>query len=121
MNRTAPIGFTGRPSPTSTLSRGELENLPLENDNVRRKGKQPARHDGGIVMRMVIIVVLTVTLVGVIRWSMNVTNANARQISNNLTRMRDHIDAVEASEGQKGSHASPGIGPSIDPVAPRRR
>jgi hypothetical protein len=65
---------------------------------------------------MVIIFVLTVTLVGVIRWSMNVTEANARQISRNLTRMRDHLQEGQTADERSTGETAGGVAPSIDPV-----
>ena len=38
------------------------------------------------------VALLSMTLLGAVRWALNVTNANARQISTNLTRLQGHYD-----------------------------
>ncbi len=55
--------------------------------------------DAGIVTRASLVVVLSLTLVGAMRWALNITNANARQISTGLTRLQGQYD-VRAQSGQ---------------------
>lgn len=61
--------------------------------------KKLQKRDGEIASRIVIIALLSVTLIGAVKWAMNVTQANAQQISGNAVRWQDNIEArVEAQE-----------------------
>ena len=61
--------------------------------------KKPQKRDGEIASRIVIIALLSVTLIGAVKWAMNVTQANAKQISSNAVRWQDNIEArVESQE-----------------------
>lgn len=55
----------------------------------------------GVAARAALVVVLTLTLLGVMRWAMNVTNANARQISHNLSQMKQRLDENEPRNAQE--------------------
>lgn len=66
----------------------------------------------GLVARAAFVAVLALTLVGALRWAMNVTNANARQISANLRRMQAQMDA---DRGQTRPDPSP---TATDPTKP---
>jgi hypothetical protein len=57
----------------------------------------------GLVLRAMLVAVLALTLVGAVRWAMNVTNANARQISDNLRKVQAQMDA-NAAQGAQDSH-----------------
>ncbi|GEM_PF-6476292 len=61
--------------------------------------KKPQNRDGEIASRIVVIALLSVTLIGAVKWAMNVTQANAKQISGNAVRWQNNIDArVESQE-----------------------
>ncbi len=63
-----------------------------------RPAARPSQ-DAGVVTRASLVVVLSLTLVGAMRWALNITNANARQISTGLTRLQGQYD-VRAQSGQ---------------------
>ena len=52
----------------------------------------------GIVARLVMTGLLTVALLGAIRWAADVTNANAKRVSRNLTRIQTAMDARAAAQ-----------------------
>ena len=89
------------------------------------KSKQTRRGgDTGIRTRMALILVLAVTFLGAIRWAINVTNANARQLSANLSHIQNQYGTVQDaplrySTARVGSPSDPewksGPGPSIEP------
>ncbi len=54
---------------------------------------KPTRKDSEVASRLVIIALLSVTLIGAMKWALNVTQANAKQISGNAVRWQDQIDA----------------------------
>ena len=57
------------------------------------------KRDSEIASRIFIIALLSVTLIGAVKWALNVTQANAKQISGNAVRWQDNIEArVEAQE-----------------------
>ena len=61
--------------------------------------KKPQKRDGEIVSRIFIIVLLSVTVIGAVKWAVNVTQANAKQISGNAVRWQNNIEAqVESQE-----------------------
>ena len=65
----------------------------------------------GVTMRIVLVAVLAVTFVGTLRWAMNVTQANARQVSRNLARMQNHIGTKKTTIGQYNSIPGPTLEP----------
>jgi len=73
----------------------------------------------------VVLVVACVLLVG-LRWAMNTTNANARQVSSTLTSLQDRIEQPktdgdpfpEAQYGKLKAHRS-SSGPVLEPVDSR--
>lgn len=77
--------------------------------------RQQSRHESGVVTRAILVITLSLTLVGVLRWALNVTNANARQISSNLTRLQGHYDSQDQSMAPRNT-GSLSIRPSRDPV-----
>lgn len=100
-----------------------LYNLPDQEQSHQQNSyaKRSQGHESGVVSRAFLVIALSLTLVGVLRWALNVTNANARQISNNLTRLQGHYD----NQGQSGGFQNTGsfrnantssIRPSRDPI-----
>ena len=75
--------------------------------------------ENGVAVRVIMVVLLSMMLVGATRWALNITNANARQISSNLTRIQGHYDTQAGAErgiGQNNSsHSRPVPGPTIEP------
>jgi hypothetical protein len=69
--------------------------------------------DRPVYVRVVLVIMLSVVLLGTLHWAMSVTNANARQISSNLTSIEKHID--DGSEVPAANASSPG--PQIDTQA----
>ena len=74
------------------------------------------------VLALVLACVLLVTL----RWAVNVTNANARQVSTNLNALRDRIDEpLSTADPSRSAHvhkpraALAADGPTIEPVDDR--
>jgi type II secretory pathway pseudopilin PulG len=89
---------------------------------MKKRGKKMARRDVGIVARIVMVIVLTATFVGVLRWSLSVTQANARQISQNLSQVQNRMEAdLAQSHDRDQPGAKVKFAPSIDPMAPRSR
>ena len=54
---------------------------------------KPTRRDNEVASRIAIIALLSVTLIGAMKWALNITQANAKQISGNAVRWQDQIDA----------------------------
>lgn len=74
--------------------------------------------ENGVAVRVIMIVLLSMTLVGATRWALNITNANARQISSNLTRIQGHYDTqaeVQKGRTDNASRSRPTPGPTIEP------
>lgn len=76
--------------------------------------KRQAQTDAGIVTRIVMVVALSLTLVGVLRWAMGITNANARQVSTNLTRIQGAMDDPHSPGA--GSDTKSASQPSLEPA-----
>jgi hypothetical protein len=78
-----------------------------------------SQRENGVTVRIIMVVLLGMTLVGATRWALNVTNANARQISTNLTHLQGHYDTqAEGGNGGSQDNASrsrPTPGPTIEP------
>jgi hypothetical protein len=78
--------------------------------------------DPGLVRRAVLAMMLASILVVTLWWAVNVTNANARQISSNLSSMSDRIDgswpdAQSTRRGRANLHAVRAAkGPTIEPA-----
>jgi hypothetical protein len=78
--------------------------------------------DPGLVRRAVLAMMLASVLVVTLWWAVNVTNANARQISTNLSSMSDRIDGSWSdSRETKHRRANPHAvraakGPTIEPA-----
>ena len=80
---------------------------------------QEAATQNGLRARAMLVVVLSLTLVGAMRWAFNITNANARQISTNLTRMQDHYEqqAVPVTSGTTARMSKRSAnGPILEPL-----
>ena len=78
----------------------------------------PRSQDSGVLARATLVVVLSMTLVGAMRWALNITNANARQISTNLTRMQGHYDTQASASAPRHEAFPPrnsASGPLIEP------
>ena len=50
-------------------------------------------HDSGITTRIVLVTLLSFMLIGAVRWAIDVTDANAKQVSRNLTHIQADMDA----------------------------
>ena len=93
---------------------------------LRDENAPPVKHDNGVAARVAMVVVLTLTLVGAMRWALNITNANARHISDNIVQIQSHIADSTANSRvpQQKNPSDVNIkkveskvpGPSIDPV-----
>lgn len=68
-----------------------------------------ASQDAGIVTRAALVVVLSLTLVGAMRWALNITNANARQISTGLTRLQGQYDVRQQGRQAAGLRPDDGF------------
>ena len=88
---------------------------------------EPAyRTDPGLTRRAVLALVLACVLLVTLRWAVNVTNANARQVSTNLNALRDRIDEpLSTADPSRSAHvhkpraALAADGPTIEPVDDR--
>jgi hypothetical protein len=100
-------------------TRDEVQSLPLE--------EKPQRTDPGLVARAAIVIVLAVCLLISLRWALNVTTANARQVSFNLTHLQDRMDSPVATGrtgnptggGQQKPGQDQGDGPILEPADSR--
>lgn len=90
--------------------------------------------DLNVIVRAVLVVALAITLVGAMRWAVSITNANARQVSTNLTSIQKQFDEdaiseakaltkeqsdnndEKASETSEASDKTEFPGPSVEPV-----
>lgn len=68
-----------------------------------------------VTMRIVLVAVLAVTFVGTLRWAMNVTQANARQVSRNLSRMQNHIVTTPKTDETTNNTYNSIPGPTLEP------
>ena len=64
----------------------------LKNLEAEQEAPSPYR-ERGVMGRMAITAALTLALLGAIRWASDITNANARQVSRNLTQIQSTLDA----------------------------
>lgn len=48
-------------------------------------------HKTSLVVRILLLIALLFALVGAIRWAVNVTNANAKQVTGNLFQIENHL------------------------------
>lgn len=85
---------------------------------LKTEPKRQTQTDAGIVARIVMVVALSLTLVGVLRWAMGVTNANARQVSTNLSRIQGAMDDPAHPSGTE-SETKSASGPSLEPAEGR--
>ncbi len=83
------------------------------NDAINDNDLEEIGGDRPVYVRVVLVIMLSVVLLGTLHWAMSVTDANARQISSNLTSIEKHID--DGSAGSTVSATSPG--PQIDTQA----
>ena len=84
--------------------------------------------DSGITVRALLVVVLSITLVGVLRWAVDITNMNAKQVKKNVLEWQRHLNSSQSQfqnpdyverEGtvQMGAHPHMG-GLEIEPKRP---
>lgn len=89
-------------TPQKAANADSLEATQADTEDTTNYTLRPASRpsqDAGIVTRASLVVVLSLTLVGAMRWALNITNANARRISTGLTRLQGQYD-VRAQSGQ---------------------
>lgn len=81
------------------------------------KTDSPISHqETGLLARAALAVALTIILVIAMHWAMSVTNANAHQISSNLSNIQHQFERrAEAAARKKPASAPPG--PRIEPAA----
>ena len=93
------------------------KSLLLPEPSVRVEAREAAGQSG-LMARAMLVVVLSLTLVGAMRWALNITNANARQISTNLTHIQDHYEQQESPATRRGKSPAPKrpiLGPILEP------
>ncbi len=83
------------------------------NDELNDNELEDIGGDRPVYVRVVLVIMLSVVLLGTLHWAMSVTDANARQISSNLTSIEKHID--DGSAGSVVNSNNPG--PQIDTQA----
>ena len=54
--------------------------------------------DAGVISRLILVVLLTMTLVEAMHWAMDVTNANAKRISANFDTIRKETTTQREGE-----------------------
>jgi hypothetical protein len=78
--------------------------------------------DPGLVRQAALALMLACVLVVTLCWALNVTNANARQVSRNLSTMQDRIDGpwpgapAGRHSGSKSLIVRGAKGPTIEPA-----
>ncbi len=93
---------------------------------LRDENAPPKKHDAAVIARVVMVAALTLTLVSAMRWAINITNTNARHISDNIVQIQSHISDPTTDVSPLNPKKSAAIprpkpttkipGPSIDPV-----
>lgn len=84
--------------------------------------RQAASAETGLLARFVLVVALTLTLVGAMRWAYNITGVNARQISSNLMNLQDRfgqpppVQQRAARQPQRAPAQANRPGPTIEAV-----
>jgi hypothetical protein len=87
---------------------------------------RPEPLDRGIVVRSALVVVMTWMFLVALNWALNVTNANARQVSTSLSGLQERLDQPGRSSG--AAHRSHGAasrtgrandGPILEPADDR--
>ncbi|MCS6777486.1 MAG: hypothetical protein RMJ43_12855 [Chloroherpetonaceae bacterium] len=81
--------------------------------------RSPVR-ESGILFRLALVALLLVALVGSLRWAMDVTRANARQVSRNLSRIRNQFEQPVTQPGVRSVIPGPIIEPEEPPARPVR-
>lgn len=84
-----------------------IKDLPIE-----EKVPKGPRSEIGTLARAVLVVVLAFTLVGALRWAVDVTNANARHISSNLTNVKSLYG--KGAEAARSDNRGVSQGPVVD-------
>ena len=88
----------------------EVDSLDPQTDALAYTPRPSASsQDAGIVTRAALVVVLSLTLVGAMRWALNITNANARQISTGLTRLQGEYDVRQQGRQAAGLRPDDGF------------
>lgn len=88
---------------------------------------QQARRDPSLLVRAALAIALAALLLVALNWALNVTNANARQVSTGLTHLQNGMEQrpgdSESSRPQtnsgttnKESGSRNGSGPTLEPV-----
>ena len=86
----------------------------------------PQSRDRGLIARAALVIALAVCLIVALRWALNTTNANARQLSTNLTQLQDGFE--KPSEGAptfsrlkagKTTNNQGADGPTLEPADSR--
>jgi hypothetical protein len=78
-----------------------------------KRGRRSHR-ETEITVRVVLVVVLAITFVGTLRWAMNVTQANARQVSRNVLYLKKRLDVEPPHTQQRSQTPGPVIEPAED-------
>ena len=78
-------------------------------------------YDSNVIVRLALVVVLCVTFVGALRWAMNVTQANARQVSSNLKSLQRHMGNTPPDTNRFNNAPGPIIEPEEEPRITKRR
>ena len=106
---------------SESLTRREIVKITDEDET------KPATQDRRIAARFAIALVLTGMLLVALNWALNVTNANARQVSTNLTHLQYGFEHTSSgsSQGRPGHAAAEKThksssrrvsGPALEPV-----
>lgn len=92
-----------------------MAQLPI---SPQANAKRAAHREPGVTIRVFLVIVLTMTFFGTLRWAMNVTQANAKQVSRNLTRLKKRL----GTESKVSAPKSGVPGPIIEPeeIGPER-
>ena len=71
----------------------------------------------GIVTRTILVVALSFSLLIAIRWAMNVTQSNTRQVSSNLRKIQGKMSESKPARERhtKSRRAQTPLGPTIEP------
>lgn len=93
-------------------------------DTPNRQYDGPSRcspvREPGVLFRLALAALLLVALIGSLRWAMDVTRANARQVSRNLSRIRNRFEQPATPSGMRYAIPGPIIEPEELPARPNR-
>jgi len=85
----------------------------------KRKSYRKGRYGVAVTTRALLVLVLSVALVGVLHWAVDMTNAGAKKITSNLYKVQDSFANPQITEDQDKNRSRKGksvSGVQIEPA-----